>query len=104
MKNAIKILIVCLFLNIGLFAFGASAIEAQLSKMEQTIWGFEYSKDDTAKRLSRIENNVFGSINSKNTTEQRIKKLNEAMGFESYEESLKQAYEIDQTEVSGTEA
>jgi len=100
MKNAIKILIVCLFLNIGLFAFGASAIEAQLSKMEQTIWGFEYSKDDTAKRLSRIENNVFGSI-SKSSTEARIKKLNEALGLESYEDSLKQAYEIDTTEVSG---
>lgn len=100
MKNAIKILIVCLFLNIGLFAFGTSAIESQLSKMEQQIWGFEYSKDDINRRLSRIENNVFGTI-SKGASEARIKKLNEALGIESYEDSLKKAYEIDQTEVSG---
>ena len=68
--------------------------------MEQNIWGFEYSKDDVNRRLSRIENNVFGSI-SKGTTESRIKKLNEALGIESYEDSLKQAYEIDTTEASG---
>ena len=49
MKNTIKILIVCLFLNIGLFAFGASATETQLSKMEQAIWGFEYSKENNIR-------------------------------------------------------
>ena len=100
-KNAIKILIVFLFLNVGLATFANNATNIQLSKMEQSIWGFEYVKDDASKRLSRIENNVFGSINSKATIEQRIQKLNEALGLESYEDSLKQAYEIDQTEVSG---
>lgn len=99
-KNTLKLLILCLFLNISLVAFGANAIDIQLSKMEQNIWGFEYSKDDVNRRLSRIENNVFGSI-SKGTTESRIKKLNEALGIESYEDSLKQAYEIDTTEASG---
>jgi len=99
-KNKVKIFIVFLIL-ISTFCYGANNIGAELGKMEKSIWGFEYSKDDTSRRLSRIENNVFGSINSKNTTEQRIKKLNEAMGFESYEESQKQAYEIDQTEVAG---
>lgn len=99
-KNTIKIFIVCLFLNIGLVGFCADAISSQLSKMEKQIWGFEYLKDDTVKRLSRIENNVFGTI-SKGTNESRIKKLNEALGIESYEDSLKQAYEIDSTEVSG---
>ena len=78
-----------------------SSISVELSKIEKTIWGFEYSKDDSLKRLSRIENNVFGATYEKLTTQERIKKLNEAMGFESYEDSLKQAYEIDQSEVSG---
>lgn len=100
-KNSIKILIVCLFLSFGLIASGADSVSIQISKMEQSIWGFEYSKDDTSKRLSRIENNVFGTINSKASIETRIKKLNEALGLESYEDSLKQAYEIDTTEVSG---
>jgi len=100
LKNTLKILIICLFLNIGLVSFATDAISSQLSKMEQQIWGFEYSKDDTTRRLSRIENNVFGTV-SKGTNETRIKKLNEALGFESYEDSLKQAYEIDTTEVAG---
>ena len=67
-KNTLKILIICLFLNIGLAGFCADAISTQLSKMERQIWGFEYLKDDTVKRLLRIENNVFGSI-SKSTNE-----------------------------------
>jgi len=100
LKNTLKILIICLFLNIGLVSFATDAISSQLSKMEQQIWGFEYSKDDTTRRLSRIENNVFGTV-SKGTNETRIKKLNEALGFESYEDSLKKAYEIDTTEVAG---
>ena len=88
-------------MNFNIHSFGADATIEQISKMEQVIWGFSYSKDDTARRLSRIENNVFGTVNSKLTTKDRIKKLNESLGLESYEDSLKQAYEIDQTEVSG---
>ncbi|MBQ7288054.1 MAG: hypothetical protein IJW73_09870 [Candidatus Gastranaerophilales bacterium] len=85
--------------NLCFAALDTSSIE--LSKIEKTIWGFEYSKDDSLKRLSRIEKNVFGATYEKLTTQERIKKLNEAMGFESYEDSLKQAYELEQSEVSG---
>ena len=98
--NPIKLFIIFLFLNFSVAVF-ASADVAQISKMEQVIWGFEYSKDDVSKRLSRIENNVLGVVNSKLSTQQRIKKLNEAIGLESYEDSLKQAYELDSTEVTG---
>lgn len=81
-------------------SFGANNAEiAQISKMENSIWGFEYSKDDISKRLSRIENNVFGSVNSKLSEKERIKKLNEALGFEDFEDSQKQSYEIAQSEV-----
>ena len=98
--NPIKILIIFLFLNFNIAVFANTDV-AQISKMEQVIWGFEYSKDDISKRLSRIENNVLGTVNSKLSTAQRIKKLNEAIGLESYEDSLKQAYELDSTEVAG---
>lgn len=104
MKKLIKNLILIflfLFFSINPMFAVQNTINQQLSKIESSIWGFEYSKDDVQKRISRIENNVFGVENSKLSNEQRIKKINEAMGFESYEESLKQAYEIDQTEVSG---
>lgn len=101
-KKSIKFTIICLILNFCLCfcVFANDAQNIQLSKIEQSIWGFEYSKDDTLKRLSRIEKNIFGST-SKGTNETRIKKINEALGFESYEDSLKQAYEIDTTEASG---
>lgn len=105
MKNVAKNLIIIsmVFISIGMnFSLAAGTnVEKQLSKIETSIWGFEYPKDDTSKRISRIENNVFGSINNKLSVNDRIKKINEAMGFESYEDSLKQAYEIDKTEVSG---
>ena len=100
-KYSFKILIVFMLMNFAL-CFGAiDSTSKELSKIEKSIWGFEYSKEDTARRLSRIENNVFGSINQKATVTQRIKKLNEALGFESFEDSQKAAYEIDQTEVVG---
>ena len=91
MKLIDKILffIICMFLGANL-AFGSeNAIVEQISKMENNIWGFTYSKDNTTKRLSRIEQNVFGAENSKLSPETRIKKLNEALGFESYEDITK---------------
>ena len=87
-KNNLTIALLITFLFINVPVFAQNPIEKELSKIENSIWGFEYSKDDTQKRLSRIENNVFGNVNSKLSTQQRIKKLNETMGFESYEESL----------------
>ena len=100
-KNNLIIFIVTLFIFSNIVAFAQSPLEAQLSKIENSIWGFEYTKDNAQKRLSRIENNVFGSVNSKLTTNQRITKINEAMGFESFEDSKKQAYEIHQDEIAG---
>ena len=100
-KNSLIIALFFVFLSLNAPIFAQNPINIQLSKIENSIWGFEYAKDDTQKRLSRIENNVFGNVNSKLSTEQRIKKLNEAMGFESFEDSQKQAYEIDKSEVAG---
>jgi len=99
-KKNIILSIVFLFLGLN-FCFGATDNIAQISKMENSIWGFEYSRDDAAKRLTRIENNVFGSNNSNLSVEQRIKKLNEALGLESIEDSRKQPYEIAQKEQEG---
>ncbi len=106
MKNykrnlTISIIFLILSFNISLnTAFAQQEDDVQLSKMEQSIWGFEYTNDDTQKRLSRIENNVFGSLNDKLSISQRIKKLNEALGLESVEESNKPAYEIDKTQMA----
>ncbi len=99
-KNLI-VYIMVLFLSTGI-SFGAqNASYEQISKMENSIWGFEYTKNNAQERLSRIENNVFGTTYSKLSIEQRIKKLNEALGLESYEDSVKPAYEINSDEVAG---
>lgn len=90
-----------LFINTNICCCAQDAKDIQLSKIENSIWGFEYSKDDIQKRLTRIENNVFGQASSNLSTDKRIQKLNEALGFESYEDSIKKAYEIDDTEVAG---
>ena len=71
-------------------AFGATdALVEQVSKIENNIWGFTYSKEDIPKRLTRIEKNVFGATYTQLGPEKRIKKLNEALGFENYEDSIK---------------
>ena len=97
----IKILFLVAFLCVNFCAASEIDTQAELQKMEKSIWGFEYSKDDVSKRLSRIENNVFGQAYSNLSTENRIKKLNEAMGFESVADSKKEAWEIEKTEIAG---
>lgn len=100
-KNIITLIVFSIF-AVESICFSAQNPELnQIETMENSIWGFQYSNDDVSKRLSRIENNVFGTINSKLPTQERIKKLNEALGLETFEDSQKQAYEIDQTEVAG---
>ena len=81
----ITIMLLCV--NIAFGAVDASL--EQISKIENSIWGFTYSKEDIPKRLTRIEKNVFGATYSQLGTEKRIKKLNESLGFESYEDSIK---------------
>ncbi|MBQ2983526.1 MAG: hypothetical protein IJD57_01870 [Candidatus Gastranaerophilales bacterium] len=96
-----KLIILIIFLLFGFNLAFASQDDSimNISRIEKTIWGFDYSKDNIQKRLERIENNVFGSTNSKLSTKQRIDKINQTIGIESYEESLKPAYEIAQNEV-----
>lgn len=100
-KINILLLFVCAFMlmNATYAASSNNATLEQISKMENSIFGFDYKKDDTNKRISRIENNVFGKTNANLSANERIKKLNEALGIENYEDSKKKAYEIDKSEV-----
>lgn len=106
MKIRYSLIIFIMFLVLGFLSFNCvdaqeNPMDMQLSKIENSIWGFSYSKDDDLKRLSRIEQNVFGSINSKANAQQRIKKINDALGFESFEDSQKPTYELAQREEEG---
>ena len=93
----LKVLILLIFLSFGL-CYASENIEAQLSRMENSIWGFTYEKQDTSKRLSRIEKNVFGKTNQGLTPENRIKKLNATLGYETEEDKIKLAQEQYQKE------
>ena len=47
MKTIKKIIIFTMcFLNFYMSSYAQTPIEAQLSRIEEAIWGFEYSKDD----------------------------------------------------------
>lgn len=100
LKNLIIISILSVFISIG-NCFAQNYDIEQISKIENNIWGFSYTKDDTLKRLSRIENNIFGKTNQNLSQEERIKKINESLGMESYQDSLKKAYEVNQSEIAG---
>ena len=90
MKN-IKFVALLTLLCINLCFASVNDIEAQLSRMENSIWGFTYEKDDISKRLTRVEKNVFGKANQGLTHENRIKKLNDTLGFETKEDQIKLA-------------
>ena len=97
----IKLVFLIVFLSTSFCLAQNMDVKAELKKIENSIWGFEYSKDDVNKRLSRIENNVFGQTNTGISTQDRIKKLNEAMGFESLADSQKEAWELRKEEIAG---
>ena len=83
-----KYLILILLLISGFCFAQVSEITSQISKMENSIWGFTYEKEDISKRLSRIEKNVFGNTNQGMSKEERIKKLNEVLGYETQEDKI----------------
>ncbi len=89
LKSIFILFIICCNL---LCAF-ADDTEVLLSRMESSIWGFTYEKDNVSKRLSRIERNVFGKATQGLSTEKRVKKLSSALGLETEEDELKLAQE-----------
>lgn len=74
---------------------------SHLSKIETSLWGFEYGNDTDGARLSRIEQNVFGAVNQKDSAEKRIEKINQALGFESQKEAQSSVGELIQEEPEG---
>lgn len=83
-----KIILSLLLINI-LFApctFAASNPEI-LNKIENSLFGFEYSGDDEATRVTRIEENVYGEA-SNLSLPQRIARLNKDLGAELYGQEI----------------
>ena len=98
----IKILTLLILFTFSV-CFAASNINEELSKIENSIWGFTYEKDSQTKRLNRIENNVFGKQSQNLKNEDRINKLNTALGLETQEDKInlaKQDYLMEDSDVS----
>ena len=74
MKNVvIKIILLSLFICSP--AFCNSKQDAEISKIETDLYGFEYTNDTTQNRLSRIEKTIYGKA-STGDINKRISKLN----------------------------
>ena len=105
-KLLANIIITALFVALNGFytsvwAAGVLPLASHLSKIENDLWGFEYSNDTENDRISRIEKNVFGQTNTSETLEKRVEKINRALGIESQKEAQSSAGELMQEEVEG---
>ena len=77
-KSLIPLLIIFLGLNIN--AFGANNAQS-LSKIENSLFGFEYVNESDAMRVSRIEKEIYGAENNGDLNK-RIAKINKDFGTE----------------------
>lgn len=69
-------------------------VSTHLSKIETSLWGFDYSKESEINRLSRIEQSVFGSADTNSSIEKRIEKINKSLGFETQQEAASSISEL----------
>ena len=74
----ITLIIVCLLLlnNLpGVSGFAASNAHNIIGKLEDSLYGFQYTGESDASRLDRLEKSVYGSSFSNKSQSQRIEKL-----------------------------
>jgi len=78
MKNIIIFTFIFLSLNTACYALNNSQ---SLSKIENSLFGFEYVNDSDTARVSRIEKEIYGTENSGDINK-RIAKINKDFGTE----------------------
>lgn len=84
MKNSLVYLIIFIFLfsNLAVEGFATSVTKnAEISKIENEIFGFDYLKDDLKNRISRLEKTIYGKESS-GEINKRIAKLVQDMNVE----------------------
>lgn len=88
MNKILLSLVLILFLT-GVFVPCAGAMSdiETLNKIENSIFGFEYTNEDAATRVKRLEESVYGS-SSTGTLNQRIGKLSKDLGAEFYGQEI----------------
>lgn len=71
----VTLIIIYLFSTVQIECFAAKNTQnAEISKIENEIYGFDYSKDILENRISRLEKTIYGKSSSGNITN-RLKKL-----------------------------
>lgn len=75
MKKTILFIALALFCNLGgNFAFAVTATQSTLGKIEDSLYGFQYTGENDAQRLDRIETSVYGAP-TKAAPAQKLAKL-----------------------------
>lgn len=75
MRKFLSIFFIIIYLSGGIPSFSAvSTQNATISKIENDIYGFEYSNDTVQDRVSRLEKTIYGKASSGDVNK-RIKKL-----------------------------
>lgn len=72
MKKIILLVVLTLILNTS--AYAVTSTQATLGKIEDSLYGFQYSGEKDLNRLDRIETTVYGTTSKKSQSE-RIAKL-----------------------------
>ncbi len=76
MKKILAIFLLCIYLNVGITPIYATVerSESIITKIENDIYGFDYSNDSSQNRVSRLEKTVYGKT-STGDINKRIKRL-----------------------------
>lgn len=72
MKKIILLIIVTLIFNTG--AYALTAAQSDIGKIEDSLFGFQYTEEKDLSRLDRIETTVYGAPSNKSQSE-RLAKL-----------------------------
>lgn len=84
-------------------SFALEPVAVQLGAIENSLWGFEYKKENEQTRLKRIEANIFGEVDTKKPLQERITKISQALGLEDealYENVQKDLEEVQSAGIS----
>ena len=65
MKKFLSITLIIIYISISYpVSAGISTQANTISKIENSIYGFDYSKDSTQKRVERLEKTIYGKANT----------------------------------------
>lgn len=73
-KRCLTLLLIFIFLGCGLRCYSQTQFSPVISKMEQSLFGIDYSQQSDDARLQRIEKAVYGTTSS-SPVDQRVQKL-----------------------------